>query len=131
MLWDVYASTQKANGFPEQDQAAERALTAYYEGLPALADEGHTGQIGNVLSALESSGGRVLIDGHEGRKTLEIITAVYKSAITGSCVRLPLPATDPFCRSEGLLAAAPHFHEKTASVTEFADNEITTTGRQR
>jgi UDP-N-acetyl-2-amino-2-deoxyglucuronate dehydrogenase len=131
MPWDVYASTQKANGFPERDQAAERALTAYYEGLPALAEEGHTGQIGNVLSALESSGGRVLIDGHEGRKTLEIITAIYKSAITGGRVALPLAPDDPFCTREGLLAAAPHFHEKTASVTEFADNEITTTGRQR
>jgi predicted dehydrogenase len=131
MPWDVYASTQKANGFPERDQAAEQALTAYYEGLPALTDEGHTGQIGNVLSALESGDGRVLVDGHEGRKTLEIITAVYKSAITGSRVALPLVPDDPFCTREGLLAAAPHFHEKTASVTEFADNEITTTGRQR
>ncbi len=129
--WEVYASTQKANGFPERDRAAERALTAYYEGLPALADEGHTGQIGNVLSALESSGGRMLIDGHEGRKTLELITAIYKSAITSRRVALPLAADDPFCTREGLLAAAPHFHEKTASVTEFADNEITTTGRQR
>jgi predicted dehydrogenase len=131
MPWDVYASTQKANGFPERDQAAERALTDYYEGVPALADEGHTGQIGNVLSALESPGGRVLIDGHEGRKTLEIITAIYESAITGSRVALPLAPDDPFCTREGLLAAAPHFHEITASVTEFADNEITTTGRQR
>jgi UDP-N-acetyl-2-amino-2-deoxyglucuronate dehydrogenase len=131
MPWEVYASTPRANGFPERDEAAERALTACYEDLPALAHEGHTGQIDNVLSALESRDGRVLIDGHEGRKTLEIITAIYKSAITGSGVRLPLPAEDPFCTREGLLAAAPHFHEKTVSVTEFADNEITTAGRQR
>lgn len=131
MPWDVYASVQRANGFPERDKAAERALTAYFEGLPALAEEGHTGQIGNVLSALESPGGRMLVDGHEGRKTLEIITAIYESAITGSRVALPLAPDDPFCTREGLLAAAPHFHEKTASVTEFADNQITTTGRPR
>lgn len=129
--WDVYASTQKANGFPVRDEAAERELTACYEGLPALAHEGHTGQIGDVLSALESPGGQVLIDGHQGRRTLELITAIYKSAITGARVSLPLPTDDPFCTREGLLAAAPHFHEKTASVTGFDDNEITTTGRTR
>jgi hypothetical protein len=38
---------------------------------------------------------------------------------------------DPFCTRDGLLAAAPRFHEKTVSVPGFADNQITVTGAQR
>jgi UDP-N-acetyl-2-amino-2-deoxyglucuronate dehydrogenase len=72
----------------------------------------------------------MLIDGHQGRGTLELITAIYKSAITGARVTLPLEDRDPFCSRDGLLAA-PHFHEKKVSVADFAENEITTTAGQR
>lgn len=128
MPWAVYASTQKANGFPDRDEATERALTDFYEDLPEVRYEGHTGQIDNLLGAIETGSGEVLIDGRQGRGTLELITAIYKSAITGARVTLPLDERDPFCTRDGLLAAAPHFHEKTVSVADFTQNEITTTG---
>ena len=128
MPWAVYASTQKANGFPDRDEATERALTDFYEHLPEVRYEGHTGQIDNLLGAIETGSGEVLIDGRQGRGTLELITAIYKSAITGARVTLPLDERDPFCTRDGLLAAAPHFHEKTVSVADFTQNEITTTG---
>jgi UDP-N-acetyl-2-amino-2-deoxyglucuronate dehydrogenase len=128
MPWAVYASTQKANGFPDRDEATERALTDFYEHLPEVRYEGHTGQIDNLLAAIETGSGEVLIDGRQGRGTLELITAIYKSAITGARVTLPLDERDPFCTRDGLLAAAPHFHEKTVSVADFTQNEITTTG---
>jgi UDP-N-acetyl-2-amino-2-deoxyglucuronate dehydrogenase len=128
MPWAVYASTQKANGFPDRDEATERALTDFYEHLPEVGYEGHTGQIDNLLAAIETGSGEVLIDGCQGRGTLELITAIYKSAITGARVTLPLDEHDPFRTRDGLLAAAPHFHEKTVSVTGFTQNEITTTG---
>jgi hypothetical protein len=118
------------NGFPrrEHDAATERELGDYYEGLPALAYEGHTGQIDDVLTALETTDGtrRVLVDGRDGRTTIEIITAIYQAAITAQTVTLPLPPDDPFRTRDGLLAAAPHFHEKTASVGEFSTDEIST-----
>ncbi|HZR52637.1 MAG TPA: Gfo/Idh/MocA family oxidoreductase [Streptosporangiaceae bacterium] len=126
--WAVRASTQLPNGFPERDKATERELDDYYQSLPDPPYPGHTGQIDDVLAAIESGSGRVLIDGDQGRKTLEIITAIYKSAITGSPARLPLDGGDPFRTKDGLLAAAPHFHEKRASVAAFATDEITTTG---
>jgi predicted dehydrogenase len=129
MPWTVYASTQQPNGFPERDEAAEQALTGFYDRLPEVAHEGHTGQIDDVLTAIETAGARVLIDGHQGRKTLEIITAIYEAAITGGRVRLPLPADDPFRTKDGLVAAAPRFHEKKVSVAGFSTNEITTTVR--
>jgi UDP-N-acetyl-2-amino-2-deoxyglucuronate dehydrogenase len=83
-----------------------------------------------VLAAIETGSADVLVDGQQGRGTLEIITAIYKAAITGARVRLPLDDDDPFRTRDGLLAAAPRFHEKTVSVRGFADNEITVTGGQ-
>ena len=130
MPWAVDAQAQQPNGFPqpEHDKATERELNQFYEKLPALAYEGHAGQIDDVLSALETTDGsrRVLVDGRDGRTTIEIITAIYQAAITGQTVTLPLPPDDPFRTRDGLLQAAPHFHEKTVSVGEFSTNEITT-----
>lgn len=126
--WDVYASTSRANGFPDRNETLEHELTAYCDGLPPLVHEAHTGQIDDVLRVLET-GRSPLIDGHEGRKTIEIITGIYASAITRAPVSLPIGPADPFYTKAGLLERAPHFYEKSASVTEFADNSITTTGR--
>jgi UDP-N-acetyl-2-amino-2-deoxyglucuronate dehydrogenase len=130
MPWTVSAQAARPNGFPERehDEATERELNQFYENLPALAHEGHAGQIDDVLTALESTDGthRMLVDGRDGRTTIEIITAIYQAAITAQTVTLPLPADDPFRTRDGLLAAAPHFHEKTASVGEFSINEIAT-----
>jgi UDP-N-acetyl-2-amino-2-deoxyglucuronate dehydrogenase len=128
--WDVYASTSKGNGFPERDPVLEQELTGVYEEVGPVAHEGHTGQIDDVLTAIET-GRPPFIDGHEGRKTIEIITAIYQSAITGAPARLPIGPDDPFYAKQGFLDRAPHFYEKSASVTEFSDNEITTTGRIR
>lgn len=129
MPWAVSASRQLPNGFPERDEATERAIGSCYDELPDVPHEGHTGQIDDVLTAIET-GGRVLVDGEQGRRTVEIITAIYKSGITGEGVRLPLEEADPFRSREGLLERAPRFHEKRVSVREFATNEITTTGGQ-
>jgi UDP-N-acetyl-2-amino-2-deoxyglucuronate dehydrogenase len=68
----------------------------------------------------------VLVDGRDGRTTIEIITAIYQAAITGQTVTLPLPPDDPFRTRDGLLQVAPRFHQKTTSVGEFSTNEITT-----
>ena len=130
MPWTVAAQAQQPNGFPqrEHDVATERELNEFYESLPALRYEGHAGQIDDVLTALETTDGthRVLVDGRDGRTTIEIITAIYQAAITAQTVTLPLPADDPFRTRDGLLQAAPRFHEKTVSVGEFSTNEITT-----
>jgi UDP-N-acetyl-2-amino-2-deoxyglucuronate dehydrogenase len=128
--WAVSAQAQQPNGFPRGDHDAdtERELNDFCESLPALMYEGHTGQIDDVLTALEAPDGtrRVLVDGQAGRQTIEIITAIYQAAITARTVSLPLPADDPFRTREGLLAGAPRFHDKTVSVGQFETNEITT-----
>ena len=60
----------QANGFfrPGGNQELIDRLNAFYESLPDLKYEGHTGEIDDVLSALEE-GRRPMITGKDGRKT--------------------------------------------------------------
>jgi UDP-N-acetyl-2-amino-2-deoxyglucuronate dehydrogenase len=122
--WRVTATRQKENGFPEEDAALQAELLAFYDALPAVRYEGHDGQIDNFLNAID---GRepLLVDGDQGRRTLELITAIYLAAHLGQPVTLPLPATALFYTREGVLGNARHFHEKTRSVENFTDNDIT------
>lgn len=50
---------------------------------------GHRDQLADFLKAIET-GGTPRVDGREGRKSVEIIRAIYQSAKTGQAVRLPL-----------------------------------------
>jgi len=125
--WKVKASVSKENGFPEPNVPLEQQIQAQYDALPDLPHLGHRGQIDNVLQAIEN-GSSILIDGVSGRNTLELITAIYKSASTGARVKLPLTKDDPFYTREGIQANATHFYEKTRSVTGFGNNEIKVSG---
>lgn len=99
--WKVYASLPKSNGFPERNEALEQEIRDFYEKLPEVAYEGHTGQIHDVLCAIENKR-RPLIGGEDGRRTLEIITAIFKSGSTGQKVKLPLAKNDPFYTAQGI-----------------------------
>ncbi len=122
--WRVAASTSMPNGFPERNQALEEEIQRYDDGLPKLPYEGHTGQIENVLNAIEH-GTSLMIDGESGRSTLELIMSIYKSASTGMAVKLPLQPDDPFYTREGVLQSVPYFYPKTKSVEHLADVGIT------
>ncbi len=125
--WQVKAARQKENGFPEENAELAAEIQRYYDQLPALPHEGHDGQIANMLAAIA---GRepLLVDGGEGRKTLELITAIYQSGHLGQKVQLPLKPGDLFYTREGIMKNARRFHEKTRSVENFAKNEITVGG---
>ncbi|GJM79336.1 hypothetical protein HMSSN139_18320 [Paenibacillus sp. HMSSN-139] len=125
--WKVAASVSKPNGFPEQDEELEARIQQAYDEQPELPYEGHRGQIHDVLNAIEQ-GSPVLVDGIQGRRTLELITAIYQSASTGQTVRLPLGPDSPFYTREGILQNATYFYEKKTSVENFSDNHITSGG---
>jgi predicted dehydrogenase len=55
----------------------------------AFSPENHRRQLADFCRAIEK-GGQPLVDGREGRKSLEIILAAYKSAETGRRVELPV-----------------------------------------
>ena len=122
--WEVQAFKQLENGFPEENPEVSVEIQSHYESLPDLSHSDHAGQIANLLSAIEGKG-ELVVDGQEGRKTLELVTAIYKSGIEGRRVELPLLPQDPFYTRKGILDLAPHFHEKTRSVENFAIDEIT------
>ncbi len=115
----VFASRPMPNGFPlkEPDAAFEKEAADYLASLPPLPYEHHTGQLHDVIRAVEN-GTMPAISGEDGRRTIELITGIYKA---GSCrmpVELPLKKDDPFYTVEGIRAHVPHFYEKTASVME-------------
>jgi hypothetical protein len=114
----------KQNGFPVRNDAIEEELTAFYDQLPQIDPEGHTGQIGNVLTALEK-GIAPAITGEDGRRTIELITAIYKSGATRATAALPIEKDDPFYTVEGMLDNMPRFHEKTSALLGLGDENIT------
>ena len=56
----------------------------------AIGHHGHTELFRDTLDAIET-GRAPLVDGQEGRRSVEIILAIYQAAEQGSCVSLPLP----------------------------------------
>lgn len=81
------------------DEAIRQRMAGRVSGGGGAADpaaigyHGHRRQFEDVLKAIRK-GVRPLIDGREGRRSVEIILAIYKSAETGKAVTLPL-AKDP------------------------------------
>ena len=118
--FDVYASIPMPNGFPQKEPDADfrRQAEAYLATLPPVRYEMHTGQLEDVLSALET-GRDVAITGEDGRRTIELITAIYKAGSAHMTVTLPIQPEDPFYTVAGIRAGVPHFYEKTASVAEL------------
>ncbi len=66
----------------------------------AIGHHGHARQFRDVLRAIKK-GRAPLIDGAEGRRSVELILAVYKAAETGRAVPLPLPS-DPTLKARKL-----------------------------
>lgn len=121
--FSVYASVSKPNGFPEEDAELEQKIWAYADSLPPVPYEGHPGQLDNVMTAIET-GGDVAITGEDGRRTIELITAIYKAGAQGETVQLPLRKDDPFYTVAGIMANTPHFYEKTTAAASL-DGDIT------
>lgn len=59
----------------------------------AIGHHGHTMQFKDFVKAIKTDG-TPAVDGHEGRKPIEIILAIYKAAQSGKKVTLPLKS-DP------------------------------------
>ena len=122
----VFASVEQSNGFPNKNEELEKEIQHTFEGFPALPYEGHTAQIKDVLDSIIYNTSP-LIQGKDGRKTIELITAIYKAGFTESAVQLPIKPDDPWYTVDGILKNVRHFHEKTSSVENF-DNENITLG---
>jgi len=87
------------------DQRYQSELEEWLRHLPRPEHGGHMAVISDFLSAVQT-GRRPAVDGREGRRSVELAVAIYKSAITGQPVTLPIQPDDPFYTKEGLMAAA-------------------------
>lgn len=124
--WDLKAEVTRGNGFPIEGGNKELLdkIEEYKKSLPDLKYEAHTGEIDDILHAIET-GTKPLITGIDGRKTVELITAIYKAGCSGTGVKLPISSDDEYYTFEGLLKHATRFYKKQAAVENFNDTNIT------
>lgn len=124
--WKIEAEVSQKNDFPkpEGNQELVKMLQDYYDNIPDLKYEGHTGEIEDVLTALEN-GTTPLITGIDGRKTVEIITAIYLSGFRKCTVKLPIQRDDLGYTFSDIIDNSIHFNDKTVSVTNFDEGRIT------
>jgi len=86
-----------------EDAQIEKAMSERVSGGGGAADpaaighHGHARQFADVLEAIQQ-GSQPLVDGPEGRHSVEIILAIYLAAETGQTVRLPLES-DPVLKA--------------------------------
>jgi len=118
--FSVAAEVSKPNGFGETNQPLIDKITQQYNAIPNRKYEGFEGEIDDVLTAIETDK-RPLITGIDGRMTVELITAIYKSGCTKQTVTLPLAKDDEFYTFEGILKNATRFYEKASSVEALGD----------
>ncbi|MCL2472055.1 MAG: Gfo/Idh/MocA family oxidoreductase [Treponema sp.] len=111
--WRVEANIGSSNGFPKKEKNTEliSQIDNIYNSLPKLAYTAHAGQIDNVLCAIETGAG-VLITGEDGRRTIELISAIYKAGCEQKTVELPIQRGDPFYTVKGIMNQAPRFYKK-------------------
>lgn len=120
----VDASVSRSNGFPSKAPELEEKIRQQYDQYPPVVNEAHQGQIDDVLSALEN-GTQPSVTGEDGRRTIELISGIYKSGSTGREVQFPLSKDDPFYTVQGIMANVPHFYEKGKALVNLSNEEIT------
>ncbi|MDR2602710.1 MAG: Gfo/Idh/MocA family oxidoreductase [Spirochaetaceae bacterium] len=125
--WKAASHVAQDNGFPDRSELSEpfiAELNALYASFPPLDYTGHTGQVNDVLKAVEEKR-PPFITGEDGRLTIELITSIYKAAIEGRRVSFPVNEGDSFYTARGIQSSAPRFHQKKSSA-ESLDGKITT-----
>lgn len=77
----------KTWNFETEEPGDSEALGTYRTNPPDVYGFGHIAYLENVVDSIEN-GSPALVDGLEGRKSLELITAIYESIETGKDIRL-------------------------------------------
>ncbi len=110
--WHIRASLPGPGGYPVRDTDTEAALQAYRDSLPGQKYPNlFCCQIENFLNHLDGTEA-LRSDGTDGRRAVELVSAIYKSAFTGGPVRLPLAKDDPFYTRQGVTEHAVRYHRK-------------------
>ena len=92
LLWD-FANKSRKDAAIRRKFARKSSGSGGASDPSAISYTGHMKQLKDFIKSIET-GGKPLVDGNEGRKSVEIILAIYKSSWTGKAVPLPLKS-DP------------------------------------
>jgi predicted dehydrogenase len=90
--WD-FARKDRRDAAIQEQMAKSKSTGGGASDPAAIGHHGHAKQFRDVLQAIDKDR-KPAIDGHEGRRSVEIILAIYKAAETGKVIKLPL-AGDP------------------------------------
>jgi UDP-N-acetyl-2-amino-2-deoxyglucuronate dehydrogenase len=94
--WD-FAKPSRHDAAIQQAMTQRKSTGGGAADPKAIGHHGHARLFADVLTAIKK-GTKPAIDGHEGRRSIEIILAIYKAAETGRAVDLPLK-TDPVLKA--------------------------------
>ncbi len=87
--------------FEDEAETDEEVLASVGEAPPNVYGFGHRAVVQNVVDSL-GAGGSALVDGLEGRKSLELIHALYESAETGRETTVHFtPVASPLGKTNG------------------------------
>lgn len=95
-MWE-FAKSLKSDARLRERMAGKTETGGGAADPTAIGHHGHTELFKDVAKAIKS-GGKPLVDGVEGRRSVEIILAIYKAAETGRVVSLPLKS-DPVLKA--------------------------------
>jgi predicted dehydrogenase len=87
-VWD-FARQQKRDDVILKRMAEHKSTGGGASDPAAIGHHGHARQFQDVVDAVKKNR-NPSVDGHEGRRSIEIILAIYKAAETGKAVKLPL-----------------------------------------
>jgi predicted dehydrogenase len=90
--WD-FAKADRRDKEIQQRMAKRKSTGGGASDPAAIGHHGHAHQFADLLDAIKKDR-PPLIDGREGRKSVEVILAIYQAAETGRAVKLPL-SKDP------------------------------------
>lgn len=102
--WTIRAHADVGDGFGRPDPAVVAELEAAAVAVPVSPERGHAAQIDLVLDAL-ARGAPPPVTGEDGRRAVEVVTAVYAAAAAGRPCALPLASSHPCYATDGLRTA--------------------------
>lgn len=96
VIWD-FARKNRRDAAIHQQMAQSVSTGGGASDPAAIGHHGHTHQFKDLLDAVKKNR-RPAVDGLEGRRSVEVILAIYKAAETGREVLLPLKS-DPVLKA--------------------------------
>jgi predicted dehydrogenase len=94
--WD-FARPKKEDAMVHTKMTSHKSSGGGAADPSAIGHQGHAKQFREFVAAVRSKRAPA-IDGHEGRRSVEIVLAIYKAAESGRPIKLPL-TTDPVLKS--------------------------------